>query len=191
MKKSYCKTCKKTFGNGEKYCDICGNELQPKKVFTRKNIVILGIIIFLFISSIIAFCIVNSIVNKDKIKFPGELNSEKQSMLSDKEERIVNNFVKDIIDSYNAGDESNNYYKYLVYESNCDEFIQMVDNYEYYAEDREELFLAVSLYNIAIYAIEIESAAGTGTIGGVDATPEEIKIYIKEKINTILNDFYY
>ena len=191
MKKSYCGACKKTFVNGEEFCNICGNELKTKKLFTKKNIIILFIILFLVTASIITFCVIHSIANKDKIKFPGKLNPETKSMLTDKEERIVNSFVKDIVDSYNAGDESNNYYKYLVYEKHKDEFDEMLENYEYYAETTEEKKFKISLLAIPIVAICVEGVSITGLIEDEYASPEEIKLYIKDCINGLLNDLYY
>ena len=108
-----------------------------------------------------------------------------------KEERIVNSFVKDIVDSYNAGDESNNYYKYLVYEKHKDEFDEMLENYEYYAETTEEKKFKISLLAIPIVAICVEGVSITGLIEDEYASPEEIKLYIKDCINGLLNDLYY
>lgn len=162
-----------------------------KNVFSKKKIIMLSAILFVVIALIIAFFVINFSANKDKIEFPNELNSEVSGMLNDSEERIVNNFVEDMIDSYNSGDESNNYYEYLVYDSHKHEFDKMLENYSYKAKSTDEIRLTVRLRMVLITAIKIEQAATTGTIEGASATPDQIKIYIKDNINTLLNDLYY
>ena len=71
-----------------------------KKMFSKKKIIMLSAILFVVIALIIAFFVINFSANKDKIEFPDELNSEVSGMLNDSEERIVNDFVEDMIDSY-------------------------------------------------------------------------------------------
>ena len=188
MKKFYCERCSKVFRNGELFCDICGQELKQKKISPKKKFTIIGIFSFLLVV-IISTYIVST---KDHIRMPKRLDEEARFVLDNEEQYIVNSFVESIIDSYNAGSKSNNYFKWSVCSGDLfDEYEKMVERFGYRAESRDELSTAISLISVSKFASEIEYSCITGTIDDREATPEEIRDYIKENINRILNNLYY